>query len=443
MGAAHHFASAAQLVDQALHFGASPPGVALLTGVAGGGTAAWVANRVQQREANVFPVLYSGAPRLRESNPVVRYYAALNDMVMSVTEAWNAARAAGSYATFAKRLDGAALGAYAAAVRRHGWEFEDELVEHVELAHVAADAAAELDEAWDYSSHDNYRTETYSETYTDSEGRPRTRTRTRRVYEDTDHYFTFHAASAEVARRSLDATLRYRAERLYWPGLEHYEVEPAPQDGGAGPYRSAHGADAQGEQSERHYVVHTILEDQQAELPDDELERYLNAWLRHANATRCLTRAHRALEKLRAEASAAVGTMMASKRKYHFNTRSRSHSGPPGFQAARRMRKRCRTVHGNVTALLRSIERSRRGASALEELAAGTAPAEWRGTPKKVATKALDTVVECYLESFPDSPIDVDQRVSHGRTALVGTLAAVVLGVLSFVFHPQSGVIHY
>ncbi|MFP6683364.1 MAG: hypothetical protein VB934_01575, partial [Polyangiaceae bacterium] len=107
-----------------LHFLQFPPGVGIGSGLATGGLGAGIANGIQQREANVFPVLYSGIDRVTEPNNAARFYAACSDMTMAVTEAWNAGRAAKKDEAMLKHLQGGRLTRYGQEDTDHYFTFD-------------------------------------------------------------------------------------------------------------------------------------------------------------------------------------------------------------------------------------------------------------------------------------------------------------------------------
>ena len=100
---------------------AEPLGVAMGVGGAMGATiGALVMHGTQKEEERIFPCIYSGVQRLSETNVAVDYYGAVNDMVMSVTGAWNARGPKEGTGAFLQRLKASELGPCARRVRLVG-----------------------------------------------------------------------------------------------------------------------------------------------------------------------------------------------------------------------------------------------------------------------------------------------------------------------------------
>jgi hypothetical protein len=308
-------------------------------------------------------------------------------------------------------------------------------------------AVAVLEAAWHYRSRDNYRTETYTETYTDSEGKTRTRTNTRQVYDDTDHYFTFDRAAATRSCDHIESVLKFKTEAMYRPGLDGYEVEPASPDAAAGsPYRASPHAPSQGSLSETQYVRDTILEDRKADVSDEVLRGYLNAWLQSAHLPGALARTHSGVDCLRRAAPQSKPEMMASGPSYHYKTTSRSHSGPAGYRAAEVMLQHCRAAFESLGAGLGSISQCCAAGAQLARLGRGEIPDGWATgseapEAEELAKQTLDTAIECYLSLFPGSTINMDQRVRTSKTVWTAIVCAILGGLAGILIHPQTGLL--
>jgi hypothetical protein len=312
----------------------------------------------------------------------------------------------------------------------------------MELLNVLRTAVNELQGAWEYDSTDNYRTETYTETYTDSDGNTQTRTETRQVYEDTDHYFTFDRPSASRACTGVDAVLIFDPHAMYEPKLGAYEVEPDTTTGDAGtggPYRSRGSKAAPGSRTEREYVRDTVLEDRKAQVSDQQLTEFLNVWLRFANLSGDLARTSRGVDALRRAAPQSKRTMMESAPSYHYNTTSTSHSGPIGYRAAQVMLDNGQLAFSNLNDALSTIGACTARGELLAKIGRGEFPEDWE--PENFAEKTLDVAVECYLASFPGSPLKMDQRVRSSKTLWTALIAGFLGGLAGLLLHPQSGLV--
>ena len=170
-------------------------------------TVGMIIHLVQRRRSHILPYLPSYVDALdSEHDSATLFFAAVHDMAMCVTEAWNTKNT--------RRTDGGSVETqlhhdqlYRACdgVLAHGQALMEELVHYDTLASDVFAAQNDLDASWEYTSRDNYRTEYYTETSTDSEGNTTTETKSRQVYEDTDHWFTYDAAYATSAHRKMKA----------------------------------------------------------------------------------------------------------------------------------------------------------------------------------------------------------------------------------------------
>lgn len=158
-------------------------------------------------------------------SPMTRYLTSTNDLMMKIFECWNDAHrkfvSLDPIHTFAAELDRRmeptlkfhhyeipdflnALPAEARAARQSILEFTDV---QKEIQPVNRTFAA----TWDDTHIDHYRTETYldTETYTDGDGISRTRTvmKTRQVYDHTIHSYDYHKHEGERASLALDTAL--------------------------------------------------------------------------------------------------------------------------------------------------------------------------------------------------------------------------------------------
>ena len=162
-----------QALAKLVEFLSSPAGGA----VAGGGLAAiitgFAANAWQNRQANIFPVVFSGAEQIgrAEQNTATRFYSSVNDLAMTVTQAWNAARRQRSYEIFTQQLKNSDALSLARNVEAEGSRLLQELDSHQKLGSHAGDATSALKESWDYSSHYRYRICCYSSLNRSSPGK--------------------------------------------------------------------------------------------------------------------------------------------------------------------------------------------------------------------------------------------------------------------------------
>ncbi len=427
-------------IQQLYEIVSSQWGSVVSVGVGGGALSALVSNFIQQKRANVFPVLYSGIERLPEDNDTAKYYAAVNDTSMAVTEAWNEARKGKGFSQFFHELSGPKLAKSCDDVTFFGKRLLGDLGEYVQLAQAAHESAERFGNSWKYNSHDNYRTEFYTTTESDGKGGTKIVTKTRQVYDSTDHYFNFDRKVAQSAGDSLAEILSSFDERdMFDPQMDGLVISPGifiESEMGGGLFRGAGFVSSRGKTSEETYVRDTIIENEKHAVTAEELNKYLNMWLECARLKGVLPLALSSLKQLRNNREQSMGTILASDKNYHYKTSSTSHSGPAGYRASREIEDVCLNVSNEIFGLRDAVNKTMQDASVLLDISKGNLSGM---SQKKAAHKALDLAVESYLCTFPESEIKMDQRVSHGWTAGIAAGMVVIAGAATYVFHPASG----
>src|SRR3989338_3163068 len=391
-------------------FLASPEGISIGAGLGAAGLTALVTNYLQQREANVFPVLFASKRGLETENDATDFYAAVNDLTMAVTEGWNRARKERDYRSFidtTKTASAHSVSRLVGDVRRHGSALLARLEEYGQLAEASGAAAAAFDASWDYDYDDVHRTEVYTDFETDSKGNSHPVVRTRQVYDHTEHEWTFDSEKAEMARGLLEQLLQRFSAELYDPGLAALHVEANFSD------REA---------------IQLTIDEKPGEISDDTVARYANQWLQQARLRPLPGDIKGTLTELVERSPAAFEVISHSEQRYTETTYSPGPtSGPAGYQESCALSQHCGGMAGLIGDTLSSIEKSRELAEQLWKQQ--NAPEK----PGRVARACLDLAVESYLAAFPDSEIHLDQRVSHGLTAGVALGVGLAAGLLAYL----------
>lgn len=161
---------------------------------------------------------YSG----EEVGPITRYLASTNDATMKIFEAWNKSH---EYLfnldsldkRFAKELElkidrsfeyhHYSLKDLLNAIPKNANDSLNKMSTQLEANNKMSEVNQLFEKAWDDSHRDSYRTEIYSETVSDSEGRTHTEMRTREVYDHTTHTYDYYPKYGENASISLDKVL--------------------------------------------------------------------------------------------------------------------------------------------------------------------------------------------------------------------------------------------
>ncbi|MEZ4318903.1 MAG: hypothetical protein R3F61_15420 [Myxococcota bacterium] len=382
---------------------------------AGAGTHWW-----QARKSRVLPTLPSHSEALeRAPDDGTRFFAAVHELTMCVTEAWNAGRARQAGGRVEALIKRDVLERCRDQITAAETGLRALLSPYAACGTGAHDVKNVLDPAWTYQSRDNYRTETYTVTSTDSKGRTKTETRTRQVYESTDHWFTFVRSTAEVGEQRLEAwTRRFADTRFPMLHIHRHRVD----------------IDKLGS-AERSFLERlirsTVLEDPEAEVSASDLDHWANQWLLGTRVDERLETFQSRRAWVAQNARSSFETIYASESGYHYRTTSRSHSGPPGYQAH--------------LALVRTL---------------GAASSAWNDVDSMLATcvESADTLVayardpdviesdrdyaqiaiRAYEAAFPASEIEVDQLARHGWTVAAALGTGTLVALASYALHPMG-----
>lgn len=399
---------------QAAVFVSRPEVGCVLAGAAAGMVVGTLVHRAYQKRAAVLPYI----PSLSEAldgphDEFTKFFAGVHEMTMCVTDAWNAVQARRSgRASVEAVIRADELATACRTVQGLAPAIEHRLSGFSDVAHAAVRAHDALGAAWTYDYNHNYRTEFYTVTTRDSEGRTRTETRSRQVYENTDHYFSFDPDAARRSKVAVAQLLQASSERaLHLPDLARLKVRVA--------------ALAETERMFlRRMVRDTVLEDAEADVGDADVERVANQWLLGTDIDQNLQSLLNAIPAVRSDHSSDFATILGSRTSYHYLTTSRTHSGPAGYRAAKRMA-------GELHAVFTPWYAVRRMLSACVE--AADTLSHWADDRENEESDAeyVKKAAEAYEIAFPSSSLEIDQLPKHGWTiaAVLGTAVLVALPV--------------
>lgn len=380
------------------------------------GAGGLVSSLVYYREryhSRSLPMLPSHEQALEgEGNPGTRFFAAVHDLAMTVTEAWNMVRSRG------KRIE--------EVIRREELadvvdRIENGAEELLTFLDPYAESFAQLDVAWrqvralwTYRSRDNYRTETYTVTTRDSEGRSRVETRTRQVYLNTDHWFTYDESKLSAARESTTAWITAAANTTFPTlDLDQHHVELDNLD------------PAQRSFLER--LVKSTVTRTEEEIFEVELEELVNQWLLGTRVCRDLEGFVHMADVALSKAGGVFKTTEGSEAKYRYTTTSRTHHGPPGYSATRSLLATLDAGHAHWLDVLAVVDGARAGAQRLLTFATD---------PEQVESdlEYAQVAVEVYQLAFPDSTLELDRLPNSwlAAGAGAGTTASVWVGYVVY-----------
>ncbi|MBU0758233.1 MAG: hypothetical protein KKF44_09255 [Nanoarchaeota archaeon] len=406
-----------------IKFVTSPEGVALSVGLAEAGTAAIIENRREQREANIFPVLYASDSDLLsdQKSDATDYYVAVNDLTMAVTEAWNDYRKDRKL-DFAELLKSKKVLSYASRVQAYGERLQQNIENYSDLAERLNHVSTLFDESWKYEMYDRYRTEVdVDNSDTDGDGKPNITVTTKEVYTHTDHYFTFKREISEQAQELLISILEdFNVENIiYNPLLEELSARPTTQ--------------------QKRSIAATILENIEAEVTDEKAILYVNEWLQKARINDANAVVNGLAEMDRKTQSYFKTINDSDDETYSYTTYEEGEtiSGPDGCGLSMYFKNTSNSLYENASGIMGSVQLGINTAEQITQLTEGKLHMK-KIKNKKRAKEALDFAVESYLSNFPESEIDIDQRVDVG--SILGTAGAIgaASGILTYLFHPQG-----
>lgn len=381
----------------------------------------WIIHRIQVRNARILPFVPSYSETMVGTHSSsTRFYAAVHDMAMSVTEAWNTMNSrTQNRGSVEEHLNQSQLRQICTNVHEYSGQMRQEFAEYDGLDTEIQRCIVLLVDSWSYDSNDNYRTEAYTVTRTDSKGNPKIETKTRQVYDSTDHYFTFSRGAAQEALQSMESIQRlYEKANLVPPNVAENRVDLAQLD-----------------EVERMFLKRlfqqTVKEDTAYEPTDEELTTTANQWLVKTKVDGLLMSFEKYLvDALKVQAD-AFGEILGSNARYHYNTNSRSHSGPRGYRAAYRLREPLQYAVTRWTDLESLWKTCQDTATSLMEWVSDSDVIEKDKAYAKMA-------VQTYEKAFPGSSIDIDQLTKPGMAILFALLIGIVVAGLVFAGHPNG-----
>lgn len=401
------------------------------TGISTALITALITHKIQTAQAEVIPVLFSGIESVKNPDTPAKFYAAVNDVAMFASEAWNARNSRKSTEVkFHEILNVNELLNQIEIVKTQGEKYKSLMSEFYHLRNDLASAINHLNDSWSYTTYDNYRTEIYYETVTDSKGNSRQEMRTKQVYESTDHTYHYYAGEAQAAREDLLKFFNsFRKYNSYQPEVEDHRVSI--EDMKHAEYELI-----------KHAIIHTVLEDDDAQVTREDVENFLNMWITGTDVDVNLDAFIDQMIGFEPEMNRRFSTVFNSNSYYSYRTKSRSDSGPSGYQEARNMEYELRNAYEIIDTILDNIQTCIDNAETIENLI----KTQLHGS-EEIASDFDDQVmgkaIESYLAVFPESRIKMDQMVSNGKTAAIALAVGAVVSILTYVFHPESGVIHY
>lgn len=349
-----------------------------------------------------------------ELDETLRFLSAVHEMTMSITDAWNATRARKvGKASVEGVVRADALLPACRGVRDGVAAMRARFADFRVLADLAGKARGSLSDAWTYTNTHNYRTEVYTVTRTDSNGKTRTETRTRQVYENTDHYFTFNISAAQTAQGRIATLLAERARRdLPLPDIKRLRVRLDRVD------------PAQRMFLDR-MVRDTILEDAEAEVTEAQVSQAANQWILGARVDEWLDQVIAGADIVEHSHADQMRSVLASRPSYHYLTTSRSHSGPPGYRAARSLgNSLSRLVEGwgSLQSMLRRCE----------EVAGDLASWAQDRAEEESDTDYVKAAASAYEAAFPESTLEIDQLPKHGWTIGLSLVAGAFAAAIAY-----------
>ncbi len=388
----------------------------MLSGVVSG----WTANRIMSRKSQVLPSLPSYVEAVAPPHDeAVRFYAAVHDMAMTVTEAWNAvhSRTLGR-PSLEQVLDKTRLKRHCDVVRTEAIALRTRLVGFERVMSHANTTYKALDQLWEYNAQHRSTTQMVPVMISNGQGGFTTTMQVQTVYSHTDHTFTPHAAALPAAAAQLQALfVTMQRGRMYQPCIGQRRVELAQLQ------------PDQRSLAER-LVRHNVLEVSE-EVSADQVEDAVNQWLSGAGIDPQLADAMHALQRVQRHQSAALAATETADR-HACQTRSRVDGGPESYRRVEALKSDLATAMRRYRAVYDTMILCSEIAEQLDG---------WSADAKTIEGDRayVGRAIKAYESAFPGSNIDVDQVTAPGWPFVIGVSA----GVLAAAVPPALTMAYY
>lgn len=386
-------------------------GVALVTGAGVGGlTAFGVQSLIHARQGRL-PSLPSYVETIDDPPPAVRFFAAVHDLVMALTEAWNARLSRGDPGSVEERVDRPALVACCEAVRTEADALNDALRPWTALVDELAALDAALGALWSANHIPQYATnESFDITFVD--GRPVTQASEVRVYVHTEHRFARQDGPLADAEVRLDALGEVHREAwTFDSGLSRRALDLGRLDEGQ---RSL------AERLVRHNVLRT-----RDRLFRQQVEAVAAQWLRGTDFDDRLASIGGWVKAARTRARAAIDESHASGPEVTIRTWSADHPGPPA----------CRHVDDAREVAAQAFDRWERLLALIDGCVAVANDVEaWAVDPSHIESdrQYLSRARDAYERAFPKSTLVIGLPADERWPGLAGIAAAFVTALIVF-----------
>lgn len=371
--------------------------------------AGFLVDRRQRERASVLPYLPSHAEALSTvHDPATRFFAAVHEMTMAVIEAWNAVHARSKIGgSVESALHKDVLLPACDQVRSAARELREDLANYAIISVTCQQSIDAIDTIWNYRTQHNYRTETYTTTTTDADGKTQTHINTRQVYDNTDHRFELDRAQATSARQPVVEVIQQRdIAHLPVPNVRRAQVRLDRID-----------------EAERMFLRRlardTVFEDADKNVDDKTLSRLVNQWVVATGLDGDLNRFHARIDQLERRYKTDFATIESSEDRYAYNTGSSTHEGPPGYGAAEGMLVELEAARIHATAAFEVLNRCTEVADRLSSWATDN------GTIESDRTYVF-AAIDAYEAAFPKSELDLNQLPKSSRTLAFATAAGIV-----------------
>lgn len=349
------------------------------------------------------------------------HLAGLNDLTMKIFECWNEANEKGGdvYREFARELEKR----FNTTEKKHYYELGDlfslvsESAKHVKkqfgnfakIQNAIPAIAQNLNNSWTERHHDNYHTEWYldTETETDSEGHVHSHTvlKSREVYDNTDHYYYYHKENGEQAVHSLEHLISS-------VGDIHIKEK----------ILTASKTNPEGEKSA---VESRKKGTKEIVLSKAELRQIADTWYSGATITLNEPGIYTYWDKV-VEDAKEWGKAKLSAKDVAFRTHSRSDNGPEEYRTAHRARDDCKSLGEIVNIVLSTVNYTESNLPVLREsINEFMETARNDSNYKKIGKKVLSQTKEIYTKNFQKG-FDVERF--RGWVISLWVLAGLAVG---------------
>ena len=360
--------------------------------------------------------------------PVTEYLGKVNDTTMKIFECWNKANARVGSGTLEEKFAQELANKLSKSTDNYHYSLRDlleqipekasstlnELKPFMEVMQRMNVVNSELERAWDDRHRDEYHTEVYWTTETDSKGNAHSEMHTRQVYDYTDHDYYFDKITGKSASDGLKSTIALHPELKLNEKL-----------------RTASRTNPAGEKAAKESRINEHSDEPFGKV---ELLEISGLWCHGSTLNLNLSTIYNSWNGLKNQSGQLEKSVNSAQAHYHFRTYSHSDSGPNEFQVNENILRNGQSLSSSVSKVYSGIQYAKdlspRIMKRIEELQQITLD-HTPGDSKKAMENIMEEARAMYDKNFEKG---INSRPFRGYMPfLMGFLGMIAGAGLGFV----------